>query len=492
MEASLNLSRTFEAQLLALRTGSSRCVPAVLVCGALGAGKTSLVRSLLRERGNLRFAVLVNELAAADIDSALLGAAGANAASGLPLLSLPDGCACCAGLAALRSAVRQVLCTTVDALIVETSGVADPLPVAEALASCGVRLDCVVVVVDVESLHASLLESDTARQQLRTADLVLLNKVDLASLGAVADAEDAVSRLTRARTLRCRHGCVPLSAILDVQAVASSPSTPGGSGFISHESASSQGILQLAPATEARGGLGVRQRREEEGGEVGVAARHVFELMRVTSITWRSAEAPLCAAALTAWLLQAALPARGLLRAKGHVWLAQRRRRRCVLQLSGARRTVLLDEGEWEGEPGTELVLIGTDRAALLALCDGLRTIQTATEGGVAETTAFAARLSADTRFKVSCDGGLAEFGLHGAPQHGVDGASLNERLMRSVNSSSLLLLWGVATLQPDRQKLLRAALAPGANAEALAGLVIAHAETLLRSALAHVCTCDC
>ena len=179
--AALNLSRAFEDRLLAAPAAAAGRVPAVVVSGFLGAGKTSVVRSLLRSRGNLRFAIIMNEFAGTDVDSALLGGAGANAAVGLPLLSLPEACCCCSGRAALRDALQQVLraAGNVDAVLLETTGLANPAPLADALAKGGAALSCVAAVVDAEAARAQLAgpAAATLRAQVRCADLVVLNKV---------------------------------------------------------------------------------------------------------------------------------------------------------------------------------------------------------------------------------------------------------------------------------------------------------------------------
>jgi G3E family GTPase len=179
--AALNLSRAFEDRLLAAPAAAGR-VPAVVISGFLGSGKTTVVRSLLRSRGNLRFAVIMNEFAGVDVDSALLGGASANAAVGLPLLSLPDGCCCCSGSAALRDALQQVLRSasgSVDAMLLETTGLANPAPLADALAKGGAALACVATVVDAEAARAQLAgpAAATLHAQVRCADLVVLNKV---------------------------------------------------------------------------------------------------------------------------------------------------------------------------------------------------------------------------------------------------------------------------------------------------------------------------
>jgi len=476
-DPSLNLSRAYEEQLLA--PSSSRPLRCVLVTGYLGAGKTSLLRHLLRERRNLRFAVLQNEFGEADVDSGTLGSASANAVYGLPSLSLPDGCACCYGLAALRNTVRALLASPagVQVLLIETTGLADPAPVAAALLDVGVHLDCVAAVVDAESVVAQLQTSGTAAAQVASADVVLINKCDCASLGAAADAEDAVRRLTLARTLRCSHGCVPLSAVLDVREAAVRSSA---SAFLSHEDVPATAELELGDAPVTARALAAPQ------------ASHPLELEKVTSVTWRRS-APLCAAALLACLAQHALPARGLLRAKGHLWLAQRPLHRCALQLAGARRTVVSEEAAWEGPPASCLVLIGTHRGALLALRDILDALPEA--GGCDQTAAaFAARVAADGRFcqPELLPGGVAELSLRGAPRQGLDGPALNGMLARAVNVGGALLLWTVAAREPASALRLRVALGAGDDGAALADVLLRCTDAVYRKALGTASACDC
>ena len=183
--AALNLSRTFEDRLLAAPAAGGGQIPCVVISGFLGSGKTTVLRALLRSRGNLRFAVIMNEFAGVDVDSALLGGAGTNAAVGLPLLSLPEGCCCCSGAAQLREALQQVLgsAANVDAVLLETTGLANPAPLADTLSKGGVALSCVACVVDAEAALAQLAgpAAATLQAQLKCADLVVLNKARCAA-----------------------------------------------------------------------------------------------------------------------------------------------------------------------------------------------------------------------------------------------------------------------------------------------------------------------
>lgn len=484
-EAGLNLCRAFEARLLAVPPPPAGRLPAVVLSGFLGSGKTTVLAALLRSRANLRFAVLMNELAGFDVDSGLLG--NANAVLGLPLLSIPDACACCTGAEALRAALKRVLALSgeVDAIIIELTGVADPAPLAAVLASVGVSLECVAVVVDADAALSQLagLAAPTLTAQLGCADLVILNKCDLADQAALAATEDAVALLSPARITRCRHGDVPISLLLNVRLIATPAAPP--EGILSHERSS--GHVARFERVEAEG------RRMRRRVEPVVRAAHSLTL--ISSVAWTQAS-PLCAAAFAAWLLDAAGSARGLLRAKGQLFLAQRRARRHIFHFSGAGRVEGRDEGGWEGTPGSTIVLIGSDRTELQRLRGLLDQLATCSASDAA--TAFAARVCKDARFEdlpaVAVHErdvpGMVDLSLKGHPLRGIDSAALNGALMRvAAADQAPLLLWGVTAQKPGGAARLRLAFPVSDSAwETLSRA----ADAVLRDAFAHVGLCAC
>ncbi|KAL6747368.1 CobW/HypB/UreG, nucleotide-binding domain-containing protein [Haematococcus lacustris] len=234
----LNLSSRYEDYLLSRASSRSRIVPAIVLTGFLGAGKTTVCRHILRNRGPLRLTVLSNEVGTLDVDSQLLDLAQLNAEQGLPAAQLAGGCVCCtaqagfaAALAAIQSALAGPLGCSLDYLVVETSGVGDAEPLAALLLAHGFRLEAVVAVVDAEAGLAALQQQAVARAQVSSADLVLLNKCDLAGLGAVADTEDLVQQVSPGvRMLRCRFGAVPLDLLLDLDSIPGPPAAPGVAG----------------------------------------------------------------------------------------------------------------------------------------------------------------------------------------------------------------------------------------------------------------------
>lgn len=196
-------------------------------------------------------------------------------------------------------------------------------------------------------------------------------------------------------------------------------------------------------------------------------------------MVWRCDAAPVCAARLLAWLTSSALPARGLLRAKGQLWLAQSPLASTSLQLSGARRSVVVEGEPWEGPPSSALVLIGSDRAVLNGLVAGLDAL------GAQEPGPAGLALAADARFvDVEERGGYVEFSMRGVPSRGLEAAALNGQLMRAVNAAGRLVLWGAG---PGRAGDVRRLRCFGGGEE-----VAEAAGRVLRQALGGASGCDC
>jgi G3E family GTPase len=157
-------------------------LPVTIVTGFLGSGKTTLVNHILANRQGVRAAVLVNEIGELGIDNDLIIASDGGT------IELSNGCICCSINNDLLNSIVQVLSRAepVDHLIVETSGVADPLPVALTFLRSefrgAVRLDAIVATADAEQFSLELFDGVAARNQLRHADAILLNKSDRVGL----------------------------------------------------------------------------------------------------------------------------------------------------------------------------------------------------------------------------------------------------------------------------------------------------------------------
>ena len=155
-------------------------IPFTVIGGFLGAGKTTLLNRLLRQADGRRFAVLVNDFGALDIDGSLVAAHGGDT------VALANGCLCCTIGDSLVTTLLGLLerPERFDHVVVEASGVADPGRIAD-LAVLEPRLarDGVIVVVDAAEVQARAADrrvGDTIQRQLAAADLLVLNKTDLA------------------------------------------------------------------------------------------------------------------------------------------------------------------------------------------------------------------------------------------------------------------------------------------------------------------------
>jgi G3E family GTPase len=171
-------------------------VPATVITGFLGAGKTTLVNHLLESTRPMQIGIVVNEFGEVGIDGQLI------VADERAVIEINNGCVCCTVRTDLVASVRDMLMRFGDRLarlIIETSGLADPAPVLQTfLADPDVRerveLESVVAVVD--AMHAqSQLHDDIAREQVVFADRIVINKTDLVSTDAIDALVAGIRRL---------------------------------------------------------------------------------------------------------------------------------------------------------------------------------------------------------------------------------------------------------------------------------------------------------
>lgn len=164
---------------------------ATVLTGFLGAGKTTLLNRILTESHGHRFAVIVNEFGEEGIDGSLV------LGTDEEIVEMTNGCLCCTVRGDLIATIGELLQSghPFDSILVETTGLAEPMPVAQTfLVEEGiagrVTLDSVVAVVDARHVPGQLVEHLEAREQIAFADTIILNKADLVS----ADELERVAR----------------------------------------------------------------------------------------------------------------------------------------------------------------------------------------------------------------------------------------------------------------------------------------------------------
>ena len=195
---------------------SSDKVPVTVLTGYLGAGKTTLLNRILSEPHGKKYAVIVNEFGEIGIDNDLVVGADEE------VFEMNNGCICCT----VRGDLVRILDGLMrrkgkfDAIIVETTGLADPAPVAQTFfidenVGRKTRLDAVVTVADAKWLTERLKDAPEAKNQIAFADVILINKTDLVSPEELREVEARIRGINRyAKVHKTERAQIPLDAVL--------------------------------------------------------------------------------------------------------------------------------------------------------------------------------------------------------------------------------------------------------------------------------------
>jgi G3E family GTPase len=191
-------------------------IPVTVLTGYLGAGKTTLLNRILTENHGKRFAVIVNEFGEIGIDNDLIVGADEE------VFEMNNGCICCTVRGDLIRIIEGLMRRKgkFDAIIVETTGLADPAPVAQTFfvdeeVGAKTALDAVVTVADAKWLLDRLKDAPEAKNQIAFADVILLNKTDLVSDGQLREVEARIRAINPYAVLHRTQNCaVELSDVL--------------------------------------------------------------------------------------------------------------------------------------------------------------------------------------------------------------------------------------------------------------------------------------
>jgi G3E family GTPase len=294
-----------------------------VIGGFLGAGKTTLLNRLLRDAGDRRLAVLVNDFGAINIDAELVQSRAGE------IVSLKNGCICC-GVGGDFIGELALLRDRTDPpahVVVEASGVADPGAIVVLGDLPGYRKDAAVVVADAETVRARAADAVTGRQiigQLRAADLLVLNKTDLVDVGQLAQTRAWLREIAgpSKAIVETAFGDVPIDVVLGLHAASGRPAVVESD----HDSAGHDGHdhePQQHPSFETWSWTGAEA----------ISGTGLVEALR-------------------------ALPD-GIVRAKGLLHLREDGANRYVMQVVGRRFRIEADRPWGDEPPASQLVVIG-------------------------------------------------------------------------------------------------------------------------------------
>ncbi|MCM0593209.1 MAG: GTP-binding protein [Gloeotrichia echinulata IR180] len=334
-------------------------LPVTIITGFLGSGKTTLLNHILTNEQGLKTAVLVNEFGEIGIDNELIVSTDEN------MVELNNGCICCTINNDLVDAVYKVLEREekLDYLVVETTGLADPLPVALTFLGTELRdltrLDSIITVVDAANYSLDLFNSQAAYSQIAYGDVIILNKADLVDEPTLQELERKIGEIKEdARILRTIRSEVPLPLILSVGLFESDKYFETETEKHDHHdhdhdhSACGHDHHDHDHHDHDHDHTACGHDHHDHDHHDHDHSDHL-ENDGFTSISFQS-EKPFSIKKFQ-YFLDNQLPS-GVFRAKGIMWFEESPKRH-IFHLCGKRFT--MDDDEWKGTPKNQLVLIG-------------------------------------------------------------------------------------------------------------------------------------